>query len=372
MAGEGIALFPRLAKVTLAHWKREMADHAYKNNVFLKMLKARKGVISAVDGGGQMRWPFRKKKFNIDPYIPGEVLQFDRTQIEENASLRWGGYLVKEAILDWEKLEHKGRAQIVEVLKNRLKFMTEDANERLSQQFYVDGNLAANAANRTFHGLESFMKITPGSQTNTDELATVLADTYGGHSTSYTTFGGTTEVDPEYGVWSPVIVNTNRTVGGSVRAFADYGDEYIRSGIINSTYGPNERDQIDAVILTKAAYQSTLNLLDDKERVNFMRGTGVGQVKFGFPVMNGFEIDGVPCTWDLGLPATDVDSDTVHGYGLNTHRMKLCLLGAAPKELWRTQTEYDVHQLATLLVLSLAGNMQVDSPRYFVKFADIS
>ena len=368
MAGEGIASTTRLAKVTLAHWVKRLTDNAYKNNVALKVLKE-KGLIESGVHGGQLRWPFRYTKFGLDPYIDGAQRTFARTQIEENAVLRWGGYEVKELITEFEKDQHGGKEAIVEVLKKRTKFMEEDANERLSGQIYVDGNLAANVTNRTWHGLESFMSWT--AQTATDKLATTLNDTYGGQS--YTGFNANAAVtDPEYGAWSPVIVNTNRTVAAATNAWADYADEYLRAGIIEACYGKDSKSMLDLILMTKDAYTSTLNLLDDKEQLNFNRGSDVGKASFGFPVHNGFEIDGVVCTWDIGLPATDVNSDTVHAYGLNTDRMKLKLLGPKTKMLWRLDMNYDPFQAADLLRIFVSGNLCFESPRYFAKFADIS
>lgn len=378
MAGDGIGITSRIAKATLALWFKELQDHAYKNNVLLEILE-KKGRVKKADGGGHLRWVFRKNKYALSPSIDASIREFARQDHVENAFLRWGAYEVTDVITEQEYDEHRGSAAVVELLRNKTRFMKEDANEAISQQLYVDGSLAANSTNRTWHGLESFMAITPGSQVNTDDLATVLADTYAAHSTVYqnTAFGASSSTPataPNYGVWSPVIVNCNQVdASAATQAWSDFADVYIRRGLLHATHGKGKDDRPDLIVLTRTAYEQLCTLLSDKEQLNFSRGGEVGKAAFGFPLSDGIDLNGCAVTWDLGVPTPDASGDTVYGYMLTTGRVSLHLnMEGKGIGLWRMITDYEPAQAADLLRIRTSGNLMFDSPRYFGKFAAIS
>ncbi len=372
MPGSGIGITDRVAKVTLAHWARHVSDQAKNRFPLLKVL-SQKGRIKRGKHGGELRWPVQYKQHSLVPHIDAQAQTFDRFNEIKNANLRWAGLECVDAITHQEKEENGGEEAVVKIFASRAKLMQRSALQQFGKKPYVDGD----SADREFHGLESMMSLT--GQTATDALATTLNDTYAGLSTSYTAFkaGAVKGTDEEYGVWSPVVVNCNRTVSGSTRAWSDFADEYIRKGLIEATYGDAEEDCVDLIMLKKQSFEEFLNLLDDKERVNLVRGSDPQGAAYGFNPKRFVHFDGVAVGWDFGVPATDSQAglDTVHGYGLNTDMMELCLLGKSGGKgdtIFSVKTAYDPYRMADLIRLICLGNFKFESPRHFIKFAEIS
>lgn len=369
MAGEGIGNTTRVAKATLAKWVKKISDQAVQRYILTTKLK-QKGRIDFGNHGGELRWVFRYRYHDLQQHVDADNRQFERVRTIENANLPWRGYDVTDAITLREKDIHGGPEAVVEIFNNRKSLMEQSANQQLSKEWYKDGNAAGNE--QRFHGIESFGSTT--GQTNTDALATTLNDTYAGHSTSYTTFlaSAVKGTDEEYGAWSPVIVNSNvHDSGGNNKAWADFADEYIRLGLIEATYGDTEFDRPDLISLRPDSYRALLNLLDDKERITFVRGSDLGMWKVGN--MKYLELDGCLVGFDFGIPSTDPAGNTVHGYGFTTSRMKLKVLGSKKaKSLWRIFMNYDPHQNADLIQLHLSGNLCFESPRHFIMFKELS
>jgi hypothetical protein len=336
--------------------------------VFLKKLQQH-GNISFGNHGGELRWVVKYRDHDISGYTDGAPKQFQKVKTVFNAALPWRGYESSDVITEQEKLEHGGEEAVVDIFNSRQQMMKEGLQRQLGREFYKDGNATGNE--RTFHGIESFCSMT--GQAAADELATTPNDSYAGTSTAYTALksAAVKGTDEEYGVWSPVIVNTNRTPsGGSLRNWENYADEYIRLGLIEAERGSQADERCDLILLTKTAYRQLLNIMDDKERVAVTRGQN-SMTEFGFK--GGISIDGVDCMWDFGIPGTDGASDVVSGYGLNTSRVKLKILGnKKSKSLWRTRVTWNDDYASTRIWCNLLGNMCFESPRHFIKFAAIS
>jgi len=360
MAGEGVGISPRTAEVTIANWFKEVSDLTIQKYAYLKMLYE-KGKISYGVGGEQIRWPVRVRDHAIGAHVDGGAKTFQRVNTLDNAFLTMRGYDSTDAITLKEKLINKGPAAIIEIFNARKDYIRRGLHRKLAAEWYKDGNATGNE--HTFHGIESFMSMT--GQTASDELQTTSDDTYAG----LTTAAGDATVDPDsVKTWTPVIVNSNRNPGSGTRAWADFADEYIRTGIIESSFGNNTEEMIDLILLRKTSYRDLLNIADDKEHLHFTRGADVGMAKFGFKQF--VEWDGVPIGWDAGIPATDGASDTIHGYGLNCDFLKLCLLNE--KTLWECIVTWNSSRAADEFYFYCLGNLVHESPRYFVKWAEIS
>ena len=360
MAGEGVGVSERVAKTTISQWSKMVSEQTVDRYILLKMLQS-KGRISYGNSGGEMRWVIRYKDHELKGFPDNSPVSFGRVHTLKNATLPWRGYHLTDAITLREKLEQGGKEAMIKVFANREETIRRAAIRQMSGEWFKDGNTAANAAAETFHGVESFMGITPGSQVASDALATVNADTYAGLSTAV---GGITGATNDR-MWTPVIVSTNKT-GAS---WTDNCDEFIRKLLIEACYGAGPEDNQDLILLTKAAYEELLNKLDDKERLNFKRGTDVGVAKFGFDKF--VELDGCSIGWDAGVPATDVNGDTVQGYSFNTSRMKLKVLGKG-KSLFKSRVTFNDNYQADHIFLYLLGNLQFESPRHFGKLAAIA
>lgn len=358
MAG-GLGVSQRVAKTTIEEWARVVSEETEKHLPLIKLMRSRGRIKQGAASGGGMRWVPRVFDHQLTGFKDMTPIDYERVNTLENALLPWRGYKLTDAISIQEKLEQGGPEAMIKVFSNREEVIRRAAIRGLASKFYQDGNLAANVTNNEFHGIESFMKI--GTQTDSDKLATTLNDSYAGLSTARDQAGWTG--DP----WSPVIVNTDRDPGGGVEDWDNFADVYLRTGILESTYGAGPGDMIDLICLTKSSYEALLNLLDDKERLNVSRGQGFGKTNLGF---KGIAFDGVDVMWDAAVPNDSTnDSATVHGYGWTIDQMELRLLNEG--SLFTGRTTYNDLMAADHILLYMVGNLKFVSPRHFVKFADI-
>ena len=360
VAGDGVGISPRTAEVTIARWMKSISDLMVRKLPFLHELERRKKIKYGV-GSDQIRWPVRTKDPSISAHVDGGAKQFSRLNDVDNAYLRMRGYESTDLVTLKEKLVNRGPAAMVKLFDDRKDWLRRGLKRSISAEWFKDGNATGNE--HRFHGIESFCSVT--GQTATDALQTTSNDTYA----SLTTAAGDSTVDPDsVKTWTPVVVNCNRTVSSSTRTWTDYADEYIRKGIIEASFGADQEDQLDMILLTKTAYEDLLNIADDKEHLHFTRGKGVSMAKFGFTQF--VEWDGVPIGWDAGIPATDGASDTVYGYGFNMDYLELCLLNL--KALWECKVTWNSSRAADEIYFYCLGNMRFESPRFFTKFAAIS
>lgn len=350
----------RVLRSTQERWLSKLADETTEQHPLAAMIKS-KGRVTFGASGTVNAWTVRFKEIPLLARADMEQVQYVINQTLQKPELPWRGYVMPEAITRREMLQNRGREAVVKLFTDRLKIMREDAFKQFNAEFYRDGNLAGNE-NR-MHGIESFMKITPGSQTAGDTFATVLADSYGGLSTLRGALGGSTRSDPEFDFWSPIIVSTNRT--GTTWA-AD-ADEHLRNGIIFSKYGVARADEIDVITMSRANYVTLIQLLEGKERLVFSRGEDQGVAKFGFKALN---FDGVDITVDPDVPTPDVDSDVVRAYGWKTSRMELLVMD---KSMWGgSGSVFSEEDFTFRFWLAQESQLQFDSPRHFVKWADIA
>lgn len=368
MAGEGVGVSQRVALTTIAKWMRALSKQTTQKYAFLSLLQS-KGGIEYGCSGGQLRWGVKYRDHDLSAHIDGAPKQFAKVKTLFNAFLPWTGYESSEVITLQEKLEHGGSEAMIEIFAGREKQMREGLLRQMGREWFKDGNAVGSTS---FHGIESFCSV--GGQTAADELATAPNDTYAGKSTAYTSLKATAVkgTDEEYGVWSPVIVNTNRTPsGGSLRTWEEYADEYLRLGIIEAQYGTTQEENLDLILLTKTAYRQFVNVVDDKERINIKRGSDAALTALGFS--GALEFDGVSIMWDQGIAATDGQSNTVHGYGFNVDQMGLKILGGGKrKTLFGAKVTWNDDYASDRIYMFLLGNLCFYSPRRHVKFCDIS
>lgn len=358
-SGSGVGRTSRVAAVTIAKWAKRVSEIT-KRKLVLYALLSKKGLIHYCDGGGQLRWPVRVEEHQIEEWVDAVPVPFTRLDTKDNAFLPWRGYRASDAITLQEKLENGGEAAIVKIFEGREKQIREAITRKFAAEFYIDGNVST----RRFHGIESFMGI--GAQTDTDVEATNPSDTYANLSTVPAALSSDSDLAR---IWTPTIISTNRNPGTGIISWADAADEYLRAGIIRTQFGNAEEDMLDLILLTRSSYEDLLNILDNKERIMVNRGAAAGLVSMGFKAV--VEIDGVPVMWDVAVPSTDANGDVVRGYGWNSSRFQLYLLGKE-KQLWKVITTYNQSYQADEIFLWCYGNFQAESPKYFAKFADIA
>lgn len=370
-AGDGIGVTSRVSKATLSKWAKRVSDQAEKKMQLIPILR-KKGRIKTLDGGGELRWIVRNKYHELLGHVDGLDRSYNRLNDLVNATLPWAGYELVDAITPVEKAQNKGESAVVRLFDQKVAQMQMSAAQRMAGQLYNDASVAQTSIPLPLHGIESMMSFT--SQTNTDEFQTTSDDTYAGISTSRTVWTSTT-TDPGYEGWSPVIVNANRTVGGSAVAWADAADEYLRAGIIKSQVTADADDVVDVVLLRQSPFKDLLNLLDDKERKTV--AAGYAESAYGFRPGQTVQFEGAMVGWDHACPSTDADSYEVFGYGFNTSKMELNMLDIpgftrGKDSLFGFQEFVDPGTAASLLRLMFYGQIKFESPRYFAKFSKMA
>jgi len=364
MSTEGVGVSQRVAKVTIAKWLKRISEQTIQKFAAFKAME-QKGRIERNCHGGKLVWPFRYKDHQISTYVDMGLKEFSTHDGLEDATLPWGAYDVKDAISLMEKAQNGGEEAMVQILNSKEEDMRKAATKQFNQELYSTG-----ATTGRLKGLDSCCSVT--GQSATDEFATTPNATYAGISTAYDTYHAS-DYSQGYKVWSPILPNCNRTVDGATQAWADFADEYIRKAILAASYGQDESENTDMILLRKASFEALLNICDDKERITVSRGANLAMVKLGFK--NFVEIDGVPTGWDFGIPATDVNSNVLHGFGLNTDQLKLCVLEEGKKKtkgLWRAKVTWSTAQGATLIYMYLFCQLRIESPRHVIKFAELS
>jgi hypothetical protein len=366
VAGDGVGVTDRVANVTISRWFKRLSDQAFQKWAFLKMLESKKRCFYG-QSGGEMRWPVVYRYADVEAWVDGQPGGFQRNTFTFDAYLPWRGYRSNEAWSIKEELENGGEFGLVKLFKNREAFVKKGLYKKMGGEWFKDG--AATGNEHTFHGAETLFSGI-GAQTDANRLTTSFTSTYAGTSCSYTSLksNAVAGTDEEYGVWSGIGVNTNRNPGTGIRAWEDYADEYIRTGVIEASYGDAQEDRTDMILLSKTSYEQLLNILDDKERIPFKRGEDVGMVKAGFT--NFVEIDGVQVGWDFGMEAhtTDANSDVVHGYGFNFDEMGLYMLNKSA--LWDSKSGFSLDYASQRVLYWCLGNLRFESPRHVLKFAD--
>lgn len=350
----------RILQTTRENWSENLADETIEMHPILKLLQEEGRLMYNTDGT-DFKWTVQYKEAGLIPYTDGDDLTFTRQELFQTATLDTRGYKATDFVHEREMLQNKGKHAIIKLFQKQADRMKTMAGHRLCAEFYIDGNLAGNE--RRFHGIESFMKITPGSQVAANDEATVLADTYATLSTVKGAYGGASVADREFDFWSPTIVNTNQTG----KTWAANADDFIRYAITKMSRGHAKGQQLDLILLTRSAYLDLKKLLTTKERYTATE-KDAGIKKFGFKdVVN---IDGVDITFDPDIPATDVDSDVVQGYGFTISKMALKLLGDS---LWHASgDEFLPVKQGWGWWVGNYGNLTFESPKHFAKFAAVS
>lgn len=353
----------RVLSATREKWVKKMHDETTRSRLVLAAMR-KAGGLKFNSHGTELKWTQKYKKLTLDGYADMEQLEWARNNLLKTATLPYRAYKMRDAISEAEKLQNggDGDTQIVDLFKSKAMRMQEDAEDQLGAELYVDGNATGNE--KRLHGLESFFGITTGSQVATDDFATVYTDTYGGLSTVLGNYGGSTTADEEYDFWTPTVVNVNKTG----EAWTSHADQQIRRGILNVKKSSMASEKIDLIVLRRASFRQLLDLLSAKERLNFTRDDALGLVKFGFDKM--IEFDGVQIGYDDDVPSTDANSDTVHGYGLNLKKIEFHVMGPS---MWHASGDaFDETSQAFRFWIGFHGNLKAQSPRYFLKFAEIS
>lgn len=298
-----------------------------------------------------------------------EVASFGRVNRWKKATLPWRGYMLTDAISDFEIQQNRGVEALVKIAGGMIKRLMKDANQRINLEFFVDGNAAGNE--KRWHGINSFMGVSGASAS---QPIGVSNDTYADLSTALGNYGGNFNGswpvgngDTQYDFWTPLIVDYESAVAApagwaaTTKTWPNTCEEALRYGITHA--GRNKSASMDAyldiVTLQTDMYRQFLEKYSTKERLVVTKGDKKGLYDLGFRDVVHFE--GVEITPDNAVPPTE-------GYGWNFSEVTLeCLFG----QLFETETDNDITTSSMRYKLKHYGNLMFN-PVAFVKWDDVT
>lgn len=371
---------------------RDVEEEMLREHRLTAKLESDGRVITGVGGAG-FDWPVQYRLHEVTDNNGTDPRNFVAQDLWLLANLEYRGYQVTDAISKKEKLAARGQEAIIKVANGIVERLKTSIRETFARELYVDGEASGNS--KRIHGIESMFGVDVGGATvmeglnystgaSEDATSTTYvmepSDTYAGLSTILGNYGGAQlsgvfplgVADPQYDFWAPVIVNTGSDYfDGTTDGFSSNAREVLSFGILNSQRNSAMSDQMDMVLMDRSLYYLARNRLTDAERIIVTNKTGLRS--FGFKHV--FEIDGVECSWEYGIPLTSTvrTAGTVSApvaYGYNTSNMTLFSM---QDELFKVEgPEYDIDTQHDKVVVDFLGNLKFSSPRRFVKWGRYS
>ena len=361
-----MAITARVIATTISKFVYEDTPAIFRNRKLWAILNDR-GRITFNNAGKNFQWQVKYRQHDLMAYNDGQTIAFPPQNQWVDAVLDYRGYFMTDSVSIREKLQNAGDQALIDVFGGMAERMMEDTKEKLGEEAYIDGNLAANTAR--FHGLESFMS---ASGPLAGKKVAINNDSYAGLSTVLAAKGGTWNPlgswptgtgDSEYDYWTPLLVNYIDTgFAAATPSWLANCIEALRYGIIKAKKNVNKDGAIDLVMLTDDMYQDFNNAYEDKMRLNISRDDGSsGLWKLGFRDILNF--DGVDVTYEYGVPAAS-------GYGLP---MGVIEMKSQHSTLIHPFAPFfDINSLADKFALSILGNLQFKQLRNFVKWGSYS
>jgi hypothetical protein len=173
-----------IAETTIRDYIRDVENDIMRNRKILALLQSR-GRITFNHSGTDMDWKIRYKRAIPKGYADMDTQSFPRRNRHKTATLGYRGYSLSESISKLDKLKNRGTPAIVKILETKVTSMTEDFEEFMGDEFYIDGNATGNG--KRIHGIESFLGA--GSASTLAPIA-LPSDSYAGLNTDLGSYGG--------------------------------------------------------------------------------------------------------------------------------------------------------------------------------------
>lgn len=363
-----MAEWARILNTTIHEYVREVEDNIMRDRKLLALLKS-KGRITYNHAGDVHNWRIRFKRAPMRIFRESETLTFNRVNRWKQAELGWAGYQSGDAVTKLEKLKNKNQEAIIKFYSTMTEALVDDITENFGDEFYVDGNLAANAGR--ISGMETWFGVSGAA---TQGYIGTPSDTYAGLSTAlgnyggnWSTSGGTTtwplgSGDAEYDFWSPLVVDyTDTAWTASTKTFPNTCEEAVAFGIINMLKNKSKKGMLGMIMFERDLYRQFKDKVRAKENLYVTRGeSGDGIYALGFKDVINF--DGVDVTHEYGVPATV-------GYGVAP--MHLELMSLQDKLFVAETPDFDLASYTERFSIDFFGQMKAN-PRYMLKFDNVT
>lgn len=306
----------RVDKSTIKDYLRKVEDQTVQKYGFLKYLQ-KKGRISFNNSGTDKEWRVKYRRNTPVGMGDAEVMQYNRLNRHQVASITWRSQSMNESITKMEKLQNRGKPAIVKLWDDRVSTLQDDFMCDLDKQCFINGGATGNEQK-----LEGALTVVNKGTTAQYPVPTV-SDTYANLNMSPGYYGGALDsgatwpfgpMDPEYYFWTPMQAEyDNSSFGGT--DWESNCIEVLRYTITAVSNTRGDEGMMDAFWLPPVMHAQFKNAQDEKERVVVERGEAGGAISLGFKGVVNFE--GVDLIPDFHVPAT-------HVFGINSAGVELC------------------------------------------------
>lgn len=345
LSGRDIGEWTRVLETTLPKFSKKVANECFVKKVMLNILK-KHGRIRYNETGNGYIWPVKYKARDLNDYTDGQQITATRKNLTMQATMAWKMREMNDVITRKEQLMNRGKEALVKLFRNKFNSLKEDMATRINDTIFEDGHTTVASMN----GLKSWYGYTAAS-TN---LRAAGNDTYAGISTVQATHGGSSYADPEYGFWSPVLVNDTGAWAGT-DTWVAAADEICTYGTAQANANSGEGSGIRYIVTTLNRWTQMKQLIEGSGRYA-PKGT---KLAAGF---DSFSYDGVDVVWSESAPAS-------YTWGINPSKMALHVLSSG---LIDTHVEYDIDIHGWKISSLLIGNLIFNSPRHFFATTDFS
>lgn len=328
----------------------------YRPELALCMRRAKKDKGSRY-ASYEYRWQVQVDRPRVVGISPGEEVTFERHRLERQALIG----PVKESVytaITKEDYEISGGSQgLVNLVEERENSLEEALAIAMGSEMLTNDGYAVGTSN-LIHGMDSFTGHNGVALSDNKRLTPT--DTYATLATNLGTFGGTSETDDQYSVWSPTIVNVNGTGFSAFgTGWAERALDVLDFSLQHVAYRNADPTFVDAVFLHPNMFTDVIGLLRTKDHYLVQRGQEQSDlVDMGF---QGLKYG--PCELVPTYSVTDGNA-----YGLNCSNVTWWSIH---KSLFSTEQDYYMANQTFRWMMYFYGNTIFRSPNRHFKLVSL-
>ncbi len=402
-AGSSPADWARHVATTQRKDLRKVSKEMLREYQITALIESRGGIETGLSGRN-FSWPVQYKMHDDSANTGLQSRNFAPTAQHIQANLEWGGTEVTDSIREREAKENRGKEAIVRVVDTMHSRMKESIMQKFAPRIYDDGATSG----FKLYGLESMFGVSVSTNYQAYDWGTAGAaptmtaeavavgdpvmvndDEYAGLATDFGAYGGSQtsgafpagKADEEADFWTPPTFNGNSTFFGTIGSATGWEDnavEILRFAITHLNRNSTKR-RLDLFVMDRTMlYQLKNQLLGSgagRPEVGLVSSES-GLKRFGFT--GTFEVDGIECTSEYGVPNTTTIyggttyTDRLTCYGLCTRAITIHSVYDDLFDVDPNSGEYDIDTQAYKYCMRMLGQFKFDGPRNFCKISAYS
>jgi hypothetical protein len=277
--------------VSSKYFDKTMTSQVYDASPLWTRLKSKNKVTW--DGGTQIQWPIRYKEAGVAEAVgPRSQLAYIAKETRTSAVLDWA-YYVSKGILSWdERVKNTGKAQIINLLRDKTEEMNEDMFEKFADDLFATTqgslniqmlNTIIGAAASTYAGI---------SQSDCTEWYSPAIDTTTTRLALYGTAGSLSAMlnTATFGKHKPDLILTTRNLLSKVESLLEPQKQYSgESDLAKAGFATVKFHDVDIVadphVPTSAMFLLDTSMLEMRYHpdFNFKVSDWASLEQIGFP-----------------------------------------------------------------------------------------